>query len=42
MEETTVLSGMKEYGFPMANLLGVWESDKDLIKEWRKKYISER
>jgi hypothetical protein len=27
--------------FPARKLLGIWESDKEMIDQWRKKYITE-
>ncbi len=38
--ESTILSFKVQYLFPMKKLGGIWVSDKLLIDEWRKKYIS--
>lgn len=32
----TLLKWKKEQGFPMEKINGVWESDTELILEWRK------
>lgn len=38
--EASVIQMIKECGFPAKKLGGIWESDRDIIKEWRRKYIS--
>jgi hypothetical protein len=38
--ESSIIQLKLQYGFPMKKLLGIWLSDKLLIDEWRKKYIS--
>lgn len=38
--ESSIIQLRLQCGFPMKKLLGIWESDKLLIAEWRKKYIS--
>ena len=37
--ETSILQLKLQCGFPMKKLLGSWESDKEMIVEWRKKYV---
>lgn len=38
--DASIIQLKREYNFPMQKILGIWESDKGLIVEWRKKYIS--
>ena len=38
--EASIIQLKIQYSFPMKKLLGIWESDKVLIAEWRRKYIS--
>jgi predicted DNA-binding transcriptional regulator AlpA len=38
--EPTVLTLIRDYDFPAKKVLGVWESDTDLIDRWRKNQIS--
>lgn len=38
--EVTVIQYIQQFGFPARKLGGVWESDKNKIIEWRKKYVS--
>lgn len=38
--EVSVIQMIKECGFPARKIGGIWESDKDLIVAWRKKYIA--
>jgi hypothetical protein len=33
------LEWIKEEGFPAKKLSGIWESDTELISEWRRKQI---
>lgn len=35
----TVLTWIRERNFPARKIDGIWESDTDLIIEWRKKEI---
>lgn len=37
----TIMMWIEERGFPAKKIDGVWESDTDLIIEWRKKKILE-
>ncbi|MFH0995787.1 MAG: hypothetical protein V1844_09865 [Pseudomonadota bacterium] len=39
--EATILKLIRDYGFPAHKLLGIWESDKLLIDEWRLKLLTE-
>jgi len=34
-----VLRLIKNHGFPATRLGGIWESDTELIAEWKRKYI---
>jgi hypothetical protein len=36
---STVLSWIRELGFPARKIGGIWESDKELIDQWRKDQI---
>ena len=38
--ESTILKWIRGFGFPAVKILGSWESDTDLIDEWRKNQIS--
>jgi hypothetical protein len=38
--EASVIQMVRESGFPAKKLGGIWESDKESIVEWRKKYIN--
>jgi len=38
--EPTVLTLIRDYAFPAKKVLGVWESDTDLIDSWRKEQIA--
>lgn len=38
--ESTVLKLIKDYNFPAFKLLGIWESDKLMIDEWRLKLLN--
>ncbi len=38
--ESSIIQLKLQYGFPMKKLLGIWESDKNLIADWRKQYIA--
>ena len=38
--EVSVLQMIREFNFPAKKLGGIWESDKDLIIGWRKKYVA--
>ena len=38
--ESSVIQLKLQCGFPMKKLLGIWESDKGLIAEWRTKYVA--
>lgn len=35
----TVLNWIRAYDFPAQKIGGVWESDKDLIDQWRREWI---
>jgi len=37
--EASIIQLKLQCGFPMKKLLGNWESDKEMIVEWRKKYV---
>jgi hypothetical protein len=39
--EVTVIKMIRESGFPAKKLGGIWESDKEAIVDWRKKFINE-
>ena len=39
--EATIISMIKECGFPARKLRGQWTSDKALIKKWHVGFISE-
>ena len=36
---TTIMLWVRERSFPARKINGIWESDSDLIIEWRKKEI---
>lgn len=38
--EASVISMIIQCGFPARKIGGIWESDKEKIVEWRKKYVS--
>jgi hypothetical protein len=38
--EATVLVLIRDEGFPATKLGGIWESDTELISEWRKNRIA--
>lgn len=38
--EASVIYMIVSCGFPAKKIGGIWESDKEMIIEWRKKYIS--
>jgi len=40
--ESTILTWVKNYGFPATKLpeSSIWESDTDLVDEWRKNQIN--
>lgn len=38
--EASIIQLKKCWGFPMTKIMGVWESDKELIAIWRKKYVA--
>ena len=38
--EASVIQMVRESGFPAKKLGGIWESDKESIVDWRKKYIN--
>jgi hypothetical protein len=40
--EATVLSLIRDYDFPATKIGGIWESDIDLISEWRRQQINGR
>jgi hypothetical protein len=40
--EATVLSLIRDCDFPATKIGGIWESDIDLISEWRKQQINGR
>lgn len=33
--EDSVLRLIREYGFPARKILGIWESDTEMIEQWR-------
>lgn len=37
--DRTVRYWIEEYGFPAASLCGRWESDKELVLDWRRMAI---
>jgi hypothetical protein len=39
--DVSILKLHHEEGLPMKKLGGIWESDKDLIVEWRKRRIND-
>ena len=39
--EASVMSMIKTCGFPAKKLLGIWESEQEIIKSWRIKYLTE-
>ncbi len=38
--EVTIIMLIKNYRLPAKKIGGVWQSDKELIMNWRKQYIS--
>ena len=38
--ESSIIQLKQQCGFPMKKLMGIWESDKELIVAWRKQYIA--
>ncbi len=38
--EPTVLSWIRELGFPAKKISGIWESDRRLIDEWRRAQVA--
>ncbi|MCK9519560.1 MAG: hypothetical protein M0R74_11135 [Dehalococcoidia bacterium] len=38
--EASVINMIVSCGFPAKKIGGIWESDKEMIVEWRKKYIN--
>ena len=37
--ESTILKWIRCYGFPACKVTGSWESDTEMIDEWRQKQI---
>lgn len=38
--EASVIQLKLSYGFPMEKILGIWESDKEAITAWRRRYVA--
>lgn len=37
--EATMLALIREYDFPARKLRGIWETDTELVDEWRKEFV---